>query len=140
LKALLEKAPEDKTMIRAKNRSDAAGRQRGVTLLGLLFWGILVAMVALMVVRVFPTINEFTTIQRAVKKIAQDNPGTVPDIRAAFDRQKNIEYSISSIGGQDLQITKENDKVVIRFEYNKEVPLVEPVFLLIKYSGEGRSN
>ena len=36
-------------------------------------------------------------------------------------------------------MTKENDKVVIRFEYNKEVPLFEPVYLLIKYSGEGRS-
>ena len=127
-------------MMRAKNQSDAAARQRGLTLIGLLFWGILVAMLALVVIRVLPTINEYTTVQRAVKKIAQDNPGTVPEIRAAFDRQKNIEYSISSIGGQDLQITKENDKVVIRFEYNKEVPLVEPVFLLIKYSGEGRSN
>ena len=127
-------------MMRAKIQSAVVIRQRGVTLLGLLFWGILVAMLALVVIRVLPTINEFTTIQRAVKKIAQDNPGTVPEIRAAFDRQKNIEYSISSMSGQDLQITKENDKVVIRFAYDKEVPLVEPVYLLIKYSGEGRSN
>ena len=127
-------------MTRAKIQSAAAARQRGVTLLGLLFWGILVAMVALVVIRVLPTINEFTTIQRAVKKIAQDQPVTVAEARNAFDRQKNIEYSISSIGGQDLQITKENDKIVIRFAYDKEVPLFEPVFLLIKYSGEGRSN
>jgi hypothetical protein len=115
-------------------------RQRGITLIGLLFWGIVVAMVALVVIRVLPTINEFTTIQRAVKKIAQDKPATVAEARKAFERQKDIEYSISSIGSQDLQVTKENDKVVIRFEYNKEVPLVEPVYLLIKYSGEGRSN
>jgi hypothetical protein len=127
-------------MTRAKTRRTAAARQRGITLLGLLFWGILVAMVALVVIRVLPTINEFTTIQRAVKKIAQDQPVTVAEARNAFDRQKNIEYSISSIGGQDLQITKENDKIVIRFAYDKEVPLFEPVFLLIKYSGEGRSN
>ena len=127
-------------MTRAKIQRAAAVRQRGITLLGLLFWGILVAMVALVVIRVLPTINEFTTIQRAVKKLAQESPGTVPEIRAAFERQKNIEYSIASIGGQDLQITKENDKIVIRFAYDKEVPLFEPVFLLIKYSGEGRSN
>jgi Domain of unknown function (DUF4845) len=127
-------------MMRAKIQSAATVRQRGVTLLGLLFWGILVAMVALVVIRVLPTINEFTTIQRAVKKIAQDQPATVPEARKAFDRQKDIEYSISSISGQDLQITKENDKIVIRFSYDKEVPLVDPVYLLIKYSGEGRSN
>jgi hypothetical protein len=29
---------------------------------------------------------------------------------------------------------------VIRFAYDTEVPLFAPVFLLIKYSGEGRSN
>jgi hypothetical protein len=127
-------------MTRTKTRAAGAERQRGVTLIGLLFWGILVAMGALVVIRVLPTLNEFTTIQRAVKKLAQESPGTVPQIRAAFDRQKNIEYSISSISGSDLQITKENDKVVIRFVYDKEIPLFEPVFLLIKYSGEGRSN
>jgi Domain of unknown function (DUF4845) len=127
-------------MMRAKTRRNSAARQSGLTLIGLLFWGILVAMVALVVIRVLPTINEFTTIQRAVKKLAQESPGTVPEIRAAFERQKNIEYSISSISGKDLQISKENDKVVIRFAYDKEVPLFEPVFLLIKYSGEGRSN
>ena len=114
--------------------------QRGLTLIGLLFWGVLVAMVALVVIRVLPTINEYTTIQRAVKKIAQEAPPTVAEARKAFGRQREIEYSISSIGPEDLQITKENDKVVIRFEYNKEIPLIEPVYLLIKYSGEGRSN
>jgi hypothetical protein len=114
--------------------------QRGLSLIGLLFWAVLVAMVALVVIRVLPTINEYTTIQRAVKKIAQESPATVAEARKAFERQKDIEYSISSIGPQDLQITKENDKVVIRFDYNKEIPLFEPVYLLIKYSGEGRSN
>jgi Tfp pilus assembly protein PilX len=114
--------------------------QRGLTLIGLLFWGVLVAIVALVVIRVLPTINEYTTIQRAVTKIAQDAPATVGEARKAFERQRDIEYSISSIGPENLQITKENDKVVIRFEYNKEIPLVDPVFLLIKYSGEGRSN
>jgi hypothetical protein len=96
--------------------------------------------VALVVIRVLPTINEYTTIQRAVSKIAKDNPATVAEARKAFERQQNIEYSISSIGPQDLKVTKENDKVVIRFAYDKEVPLFDPVYLLIKYSGEGRSN
>ena len=114
--------------------------QSGISLIGLLIWAIVVAFVALIVVRVLPTINEYTTVLRTVKKIAAEQPGTVAEARKAFDRQRDIEYSISSVSGQDLQITKENDKVVIRFEYNKEVPIFEPVYLLIKYSGEGRSN
>ena len=62
----------------------------------------------------------------------------MPEIRNAFERQKDIEYSITSISGKDLSITKENDKVVVSFAYDKEIELMKPVFLLIKF--EGRSN
>ena len=113
---------------------------RGITLIGLLLWAIVVAFVALIIVRVLPTVNEYSTILRAVQKIAQTAPSSVAAAREAFDKQKEIEYSISSIGGKDLVVTKENEKVVIRFAYDKEIELFEPVFLLIKYRGEGRSN
>jgi hypothetical protein len=62
----------------------------------------------------------------------------VPEIRNAFERQKDIEYSITSISSKDLSITKENDKVVVSFAYDKEIELMKPVFLLIKF--EGRSS
>jgi hypothetical protein len=113
---------------------------RGITLIGLLLWAIVVAFVALIVVRVVPTVNEYSTIYRAVKQIAHAAPPTVAEVRAAFEKQKEVEYSISSIGGKDLQVTKENDRLVIRFGYDKEVEIFEPVFLLIKYRGEARSN
>jgi hypothetical protein len=109
--------------------------QRGLTLIGLMFWAILVAVAALLVIRVAPTLNEFFTIQRAVNKIASQGFNTVPEIRAAFDKQVQIDYSISSIAGKDLAVSKENDRIVIRFGYDKEVPLVEPVYLLIKFRG-----
>ncbi len=116
-----------------------ARTERGITLIGLLLWAIIVAFVALIVIRVLPTVNEYSTILRAVQKIAKDAPSTVAEARGAFDKQREVEYSITSITGKDLQVTKERDKVVIRFAYDKEVELYEPVFLLIKYRGEGRS-
>lgn len=113
-------------------------RQRGVTLLGLVFWAVVVAFAALIVMKVLPTVNEFYTIQRAVSKVAKEGGTTVPEIRSAFERQKQIEYSITSISGSDLEITKVNDKIVLRFAYNKEIELFDPVFLLIKYHGESK--
>ena len=113
-------------------------RQRGITLLGLLMWAIIIGMLALVALRVLPTVNEYLTIQRAVNRVADEGLTTVPEIRAAFERQKEIEYAISAIGGQDLKITKENDKVVIRFAYEKEIELASPVYLLIKYSGRSK--
>jgi Tfp pilus assembly protein PilX len=124
-------------MLRARPNARA---ERGITLIGLLFWAIVVAFVALMIVRVLPTVNEYSTILRAVQTIAKAAPATVAEARAAFEKQKEVEYSISSIGGKDLQVSKENEKVVIRFAYDKEIEIFEPVFLLIKYRGEGRSN
>ena len=113
-------------------------RRRGITLLGLLIWAIIIGFVALITMNVLPTVNEYFTVQKAVNKIAAEGLTTVPEIRAAFERQKEIEYSIQSISGKDLNITKENDKVVIGFAYEKEVKLISPVFLLIKYEGRSK--
>jgi hypothetical protein len=121
-----------------RDRRRSLRAERGITLIGLLLWAILVAFVALMLVRAMPTVNEFATIQRAVRKIAREGPTTVPEIRAAFDRQREVEYSIVSITGKDLQVTKENDEVVIRFAYDKELEILSPVYLLIKYEGSSK--
>jgi hypothetical protein len=112
--------------------------QRGVTLFGLMFWAVLIGFGALITMRVLPTINEYYTIQRAVEKIAKEGGTTVPEIRNAFERQKQIEYSITSIEGKDLKITKENEKVVVSFAYDKEIELMAPVYLLIKYEGRSK--
>jgi len=112
--------------------------QRGVTLFGLMFWALAVGFVAYVGIRVFPTVNEYLTIQSTVEKIARAQPATVAEARLAFDKQKDIEYSISSISGKDLLVTKENDRVVVAFAYDKLVPIYGPVYILIKYAGRSR--
>jgi hypothetical protein len=114
------------------------GKQRGVTLFGLLFWAIVLGFIGYVLVRTLPTVNEYLTVQRAVDKVAAAQPATVNEARIAFDRQREIEYSIVSVTGKDLQITKENDKVVIAYAYNKEVPIVGPVYILLKFEGRSK--
>jgi hypothetical protein len=111
--------------------------QRGVSMLGLLFWALLIGFVGYLAVVTLPTVNEYLTIQRAVNKVANEG-GTVGEIRKSFERQKDIEYSISSINEKDLVITKENDRIVVSFGYDKEVPIFGPVYLLIKYRGRSQ--
>jgi hypothetical protein len=119
-------------------RDPRRAAQRGVTLFGLMFWALLIGFVGYVLVRTLPTVNEYLTIQRTVEKVAAAQPPTVAEARAAFDRQKEIEYSIASISGRDLQVTKENDRVVIGYAYNKEVPLWGPVYILLKYEGRSK--
>lgn len=121
------------------SRARATARPpRGVSLFGLMMWAIVIGFIGYVAVRVLPTVNEYLTVQRAVDRVAAEAPATVAEVRKAFDRQKEIEYAISSISGKDLEITKENDRLVIRFAYDKEVPIVEPVYLLMKYQGRSK--
>jgi len=106
-----------------------------MSLIGLMAWAIIVGFIGYLAVRVLPTVNEFLTVQRAVNRVAAESPATVGEVRRAFDKQKDIEYAITTISGKDLEVTKENDKLVIRFAYDKEIPIFEPVYLLLKYKG-----
>jgi hypothetical protein len=112
--------------------------QRGVTLIGLLFWAIVIGFVAVVGLKTFPSVNEYLTIRRAINKIADSGATTVAEVRSAFDKQKEIEYAISSISGKDLKITKEDERVVIAFAYDKEIEIYGPVYLMIKYEGRSR--
>ena len=125
-------------MTRSPHRRAAPGAQRGITLFGLLFWAMLIGFIAYVLVRTLPTVNEYLTIQRTVDRVAAQQPTTVAEARNLFDRQKEIEYSIESISGRDITVTKVNDRVVIGFAYNKEVPIIGPVYILLKYEGRSK--
>jgi hypothetical protein len=118
--------------------SGRAARQQGLTLVSLVFWAIAFAMVALVTLKVIPTINEYYTISAAVDKAAKAGGSTVQEIRASFERTRQVEYSMTSITGQDLTVTKENERIVVSFAYDKEIELFGPVSLLIKYRGRSK--
>ena len=112
-------------------------RQRGLTLIGLLFWGCVTAVTAVVAMKVFPTVLEYYTVQRIVDRIAAGNPSTVPQVRQEFDRATQVEYSIQSLRSSDLVVSKDgNDRVVIEFGWDKEIDVFGPVYLLIKYRGK----
>ena len=120
-------------------RSNAiARRQRGITLFGLLFWAVVVGAVAVLLMKLFPAINEYRTIQGMVNAVAKSGASSVPEVRAAFDQRKTVEYGVESISSRDLEITKDNEQIVISFAYDKEIELVDPVFLVIKFKGHSR--
>lgn len=111
--------------------------QRGITFLGLLFVGVVLALLAVVGAQVVPTATEYMSIQKAAKKAAAEG-GTVQQVRAAFDRTASVDY-ITSISGKDLDITKINDEVVVSFDYEREIHLAGPAYLLLKYSGSSNT-
>ncbi len=122
----------------ATQSNGPARRQRGITLFGLLFWAVIVGAVAVLLMKLFPAVNEYRTIQSVVNAVANSGASSVPEVRTAFDQRKSVEYGIESITSKDLDITKDNDKIVISFAYDKEIELFDPVYLVIKFKGHSR--
>lgn len=110
--------------------------QRGITLSGLLFWGIIFALVAMLGIKVAPTAIDYYKILKDVKATAANvqQGATVPEIRAAFAKYAEVDH-IKDFTPADLEISKENGQIVISFAYEKKIPLFHPVSLLIEYSG-----
>lgn len=108
-------------------------RQRGISLIGLIFVGGMLAFLGLVGAQAVPGLLEYEAIVKAAKKAASEST-TVAEVRTSFDRAAAID-DISSITGKDLEVTKENDKVVVSFAYNREIHLGGPVYLLFKFSG-----
>ena len=109
--------------------------QRGISFLGLVFFASVIAAAGVVLAQVFPTVLEYQAISKAVQKASAGN--TVPEIRSIFDRATEID-AISSITGKDLEVTKDGDKVVVSFAYQREIHLAGPAYLTLKYTGHSR--
>lgn len=110
-------------------------QQRGISFIGLLFVGAVVAFAGILAAQVVPTLIEFQAITKAASKAALGT--TVPEIRSIFDKAGAID-NIHSISGKDLEVTKEGDKTVVSFAYTREIHVAGPAYLLLKYNGRSK--
>ena len=115
--------------------------QRGVALSGLLFWGVVIVLLAVLGMKVVPEYIDYFKVLKSVKSVSAESSGkTVPEIRSSFNRYADINY-LKGINGSDLDISKEGNDVVIAFAYEKRIPLFYNVSLIIEFQGSssGRS-
>ncbi|HTN49431.1 MAG TPA: DUF4845 domain-containing protein [Burkholderiaceae bacterium] len=111
-------------------------RQRGLSIIGLIFIGLIVVGLLAIGFKTVPAVVEYIAIERALAKIKNEGT-TVREIQAAFDRHATID-DITSINAKDLDITKDGDQVIISYAYQKKIPIVDNVSLVIDFSGTTR--
>jgi hypothetical protein len=110
--------------------------QRGATVFSMVILAIIVGFLLLMGARVFPAINEYLTIRKAVASIMAKNPAGPGEIRTSFEKTSEVEYSIHTITAKDLDIQPAGDGFKTSYHYNVEVPVFEPsVYILLKFAG-----
>lgn len=110
-------------------------KQRGISFIGLLFVGGILAMSGVVAAQVFPTVIEYFAIEKAVQRASTGQ--SVVEVRTMFDKQTEVD-TIKSITGKDLEVSKEGDKVVVAFAYEREIHLAGPAFLTLKYAGRSK--
>jgi len=107
--------------------------QRGITFFGLVFVAVVLGLSGVVIAQVIPTVIEYQAITRAANKAAHEG-GSVPEVRQIFDKAQQID-DFKAISGKDLDVTKEGDKVIVAFNYDKEIHLAGPAYLTLKYEG-----
>jgi Domain of unknown function (DUF4845) len=110
-------------------------RQRGISFLGLLIVGGLLAVSGVITAQIIPTVIEFQAVKKAANKAAEGT--TVAEVRMIFDKATAVD-NISSLTGADLDVSKEGDKVVVGFAYQREIHLTGPAYLTLKYTGRSK--
>jgi hypothetical protein len=115
----------------------ATARQRGLSLVGMVFTVVVLGFFIVLLARIVPTFVEYRAINSAIKR-ATAQPTTVIEIQKAFDRSAAID-DISVMSGKDLDIVRTDDGFLVSFAYTKKIPLFGPVNLTIDYAGNNKS-
>lgn len=110
-------------------------RQRGVSFFTLIFILAVIGLIGAVAMRAFPSVLEYQAALKAINR-AKDE-ATVAGVRAAFDRMAQVD-NITSIKGSDLEVSKDGERVVVSFAYDKEFHLFGPAWLTLKYEGTSR--
>lgn len=118
-------------------RDNPVSRQQGLSLIGLLFVGLIVVFLLVIGFKLVPAVTEYIAIEKAIRKINKDT-ATVSQIRREFQNYE-VTDDIKSISAKDLDITKENDRIVISYAYSYSIPIMDNVRLVIDFSGSTRT-
>ncbi|MEX5748010.1 DUF4845 domain-containing protein [Massilia sp. X63] len=108
-------------------------RQSGISLTGLILVLVVLGVAAVFALKLVPTYTEYSAIKDAIVR-AKEAGGTPREIQVAFDKNAGIN-NVTAIRGRDLTITREDGETQVSFAYEKRVPLMGNVSLLIDYAG-----
>lgn len=116
-------------------------RQQGVSLIGMLLWGIVIVLGAVLVMRLVPAYVEFFTIKKVLVDIGRDSDiKTLSNaaIREKFSKRSQID-DIHSVKATDLDISREKGIAIVSADYTFQTKLVGNISLLIDFHASSDS-
>jgi Tfp pilus assembly protein PilX len=109
--------------------------QRGITLTGLIFVGMILLLITILGMKVIPDVIEYAKIVANIKAVAQDpalRQASAAEVRNAYTRRAIVDHT-SAIEARDIDVTRDGNTLVLSFAYRKEIRLFGPVSLVIDF-------
>jgi hypothetical protein len=110
--------------------------QRGITLTGFMIFAALAVGALLIAFKIGPAYSEFYTIQKIFRTIASESAmqnASRGEINTAFNNRATIE-NIKTITTNDLEVSKDGNKLVISANYSVRVPLFYNLSACMEFS------
>ncbi|WLI91659.1 DUF4845 domain-containing protein [Massilia sp. R2A-15] len=114
------------------------GRERGISLTGLIFVLAILGVLGIFAMKVFPTWVEYRSVKQGIAS-AKAAGGSTLAMQQAFDKNAEIN-AVEAIRGKDLEFSRESGDTEISFAYQKKIPIAGNVSLLIDYAGSTAPN
>jgi Tfp pilus assembly major pilin PilA len=109
------------------------GSQRGLSMIGFLFVAAVLLVVAMIAFRMIPSYIEYFTIQKALEgALADSNDLSTATIRRAMDRRLAADYA-DAVVGKDVEVTRDGNKITAAVSWEKRLPLVSNVSILLEF-------
>ena len=115
------------------DRSKLLNKQAGISLSGLIGALAIIGVAVIFAMRMVPAYIEYNAIKSAIVTV-KDGGGTIRAMQQAFNRHTSVN-DVEAVRGEDLVFTRDGDEVQISFAYEKRLPLMGNVSLLIDFAG-----
>jgi len=105
-------------------------------LLALIFWALVSVFVFMVALKILPVYKENMAIKTTLSAMASDSilqNGEKWEIRKSFNERADID-NISSVNGGDLEIDKEDGRIVLGIAYSVKTPLFANISLYIDFN------
>ena len=107
--------------------------QRGLSFVSVVLIGFILVAAFAIGGQSVPIFTEYMAVQKAAEKAKVGT--TVAEVQSIFDKAATID-DITTISGKDLKVTKRGDKVVVGYDYQREIHIAGPAYLTLKYAGQ----
>jgi Domain of unknown function (DUF4845) len=112
-------------------------KQKGVSLGGLLVVVVALIICVLFGFKIFGPYKQFYTIQKIFKTLAV-NPeikdGGRREFVAAWSKYATTERDVNVLGGDEIELTKDGNELIISASYSVRVPLVKNISLMFDFA------